>query len=402
MGLFTSILKRHRRPGIAASELPVELVLATQIEADVAEQAARAAATDIANAETVFGAAPVLQPRAKAHHAASADWRSDTFHDVSPELDPDAIAFQLFLRQERAEKSAIAETPADPTPAIAQAPTDVFAPVYVDTAPETPNPDVAWAMRASNTECSTAPCSPAPKVVSAIPASITPVPPAAIEQPAIPIIKTPALAMQPIAATAIAQKSAREMPAVLQQAAAPAEEVRQASDPLVEQLILLLMKEASQRSDGAVSAYENLSGKASAYAARSRRSAKTAWSLFGAMAATMLLGGVWASYTVGRATAAADMLKHKVAASTSALAERDHLRTQLSAAYLAQFQTELDARAAQQVAASADVELESYQRQAQPAEAARAAQPAAAPATPPTSQQAAAAKTDVWATLLGN
>jgi uncharacterized membrane protein len=183
---------------------------------------------------------------------------------------------------------------------------------------------------------------------------------------------------------------------------------------------MTLMEEAKKRADSAVTAYTTLADKVGEYATRSNRTARTAWTIVGAMSVGIFIGGIWGSYKLARATTVAESLQEKVAESAVAVAERDQLRNQLSLSHAAEFESSLELRAARQAAAHAEVELQSYQHREGDENHSR--QTGYAPSTQPTQPQATvplgpessavspqtqaipsptARPSDQWATLLG-
>lgn len=261
-------------------------------------------------------------------------------------------------------------------------------------------------------------------IVADAPPAITFEAPAAVEEAPVPVFHTVAAVDEPAIATATFAAPAPEAPAVLEEASAPAVEVKKSRDPLIESLILTLMEEAKKRADSAVTAYEALADKVGDYANRSNRTARTAWSIVGAMSVGIFVGGIWGSYKLARATSVAESLQEQVAASSVAVLERDQLRNQLSLSHAAEFQSALELRAARQAASHAEVELQSYQRRIETGSENRAHQTGYAPSTQPTQTRAdtgpvsmapeaeispmtqaipapTARPSDSWATLLG-
>jgi hypothetical protein len=207
----------------------------------------------------------------------------------------------------------------------------------------------------------------------------------------------------------------------------PAEDLKQMRDPIVDELIMSLMDEASKRSDAAVTAYHTLTQTVSAYSTHSQATARRAWAMVGAMTFGIVIGGIWGSYKLGRATSIVENLREQVTTSKAAVAERDQLRTQVSIARAGQFQAELQFRAVQQSEARAQVELEAYRQRSEtvddsarpigfaPTPALVAAPPPVSPATQPAEpkvqtqavpatqpgQASADSPRDSWASLLG-
>jgi hypothetical protein len=207
--------------------------------------------------------------------------------------------------------------------------------------------------------------------------------PMAIVPPPLP----PAAPAPPIIPAACVEPPAVVMNEVLEERSAPASEVVRLRDPLVDQLIKTLMEDATTRADAACTGYKALTRKVSDHAARTNRTARGGWSVVGAMMVGMLVGGIWGSYELTRASNAVETLQAQADAGSAAVAECTALRQQLALSKAAVAQARAQAKTAQQAGARAEVELQSYRGRNAPSDP-RARQTAYAPSTQPAPSQA--------------
>ena len=426
MGLFSWIRRKQRNLDVAALEVSPSPETAPE---NAPSEPVTDASIESIDRTTESGATAILALPAEQIESGAASTKTATITG-----DSDEAAFAAFLETsnlDTPEAPAIVEgaleAPASTVDLAAEA-TLELQPISLH---DTINPDVEWAMRSTYEPVTTTTLATAdvrtsgldnPIIDAVLNESAAPITTsvespvaseaavafpafseatlAAIDESPIPVIESPVIASLPVAATVdeipapaatvSLKETARSFePAVLDEATAPAAEIRRLRDPIVDELIMKLMDEARNRADSAVSAYETLADKVGDYATRSNRTARTAWSLVGTLAVGIFVGGIWGSYRLARETSIAESLQEKVVASAGAITERDELRTQLSMSHAAEFQAQLESKAAQQAAARAEVELQSYQRRTEAELESRARQTGYAPATQPSGPQAA-------------
>jgi len=128
-------------------------------------------------------------------------------------------------------------------------------------------------------------------------------------------------------------------------------------DPIVSELVMALMEEARRRSDAAAAAYEAMTRTVAETAKQARRSARVAWGLSSGLAAAMMIGATWGTYSVVKSATENEGLREQVSTASAVSQERDQLRDQVTDLRISQARNDAERKALELGKAKIEAEL---------------------------------------------